>query len=86
MAYLLSSERSTIAVAPFNPFHAVATWLRTTAELRAKRKALQELLEMDEDRLLDLGLTRQDIVDSLHGGPSLSARRAARARAGTLSR
>ncbi|UJQ95858.1 DUF1127 domain-containing protein [Mariluticola halotolerans] len=86
MAYLLASERSTIAAAPFTPFHAVVTWLRTDAELRARRKAMKALLQMDEDRLLDLGLTRQDIVDSLHGGPSLSARRAERARAGTLSR
>jgi len=85
MAYLLSGERSNTAAASTTPFKAVANWLRAGAKTRVQRNATRALLQMDEDRLLDLGLTRQDIVDALHGGPSLSARRAERARANSAS-
>lgn len=53
-----------------------------------KRGSLRALLDMDEVRLTDLGLTRLDVLEAMrHGnraGSQLSARRAARA--GSLAR
>ena len=82
MAYSLSGERPAAAASSFSP---VSGLLRLFAKMRAargKRLALTELLELDEYRLYDLGINRQDVVSALHNsdqtaGQALSARRAA---------
>jgi uncharacterized protein YjiS (DUF1127 family) len=82
MAYSLSGERPVAAAYSFNP---VSGLLRILAKLRAarvQRLALAELLELDEFRLYDLGISRQDVVSAIHNpgqnpGETLNARRAA---------
>jgi uncharacterized protein YjiS (DUF1127 family) len=49
----------------------------------ARRSSLRNLLELDERRLTDLGLTRFDVFEAMrygiHAGDILTARRAERA-------
>lgn len=64
-------------------FDAVAQALRAAAARRARRIALAELLRTGPDRLDDLGVSPQDILDAFDApppaGPRLEARRTARA-------
>ena len=84
MAYLLSSERPAVAAASRNPVLALMRWL---AKLRAARRqdaAFREMLEFDDARLEDLGLTRNDIREAMgrsipQSGLLLQRRRASRA-------
>lgn len=80
MTFLTSVERSTHTATSFSPLSAVTNWLQRAVKQRRKRAALRALLAMDESRLSDLGIERQDIIDTLNGGPSLFARRADHAR------
>lgn len=58
MAYLSSHKQS---AASARPLRIVARWFAAWRAARARRRALVTLLEMDEARLVDLGIERQDI-------------------------
>lgn len=65
MALSLSSERSP-AVATFaNPFAAFVRWIAKVQTARTRRKALLALLDLDHDHLMDLGISRDDVVTAL---------------------
>jgi uncharacterized protein YjiS (DUF1127 family) len=86
MAYLLSGERSPLADASSShPFGAIVRWFAKVHSARARRTALSTLLEMEDHRLDDLGLCRQDIAEALRnpdrGAGELSRRRADRSKA-----
>lgn len=61
-------------------FDAIAQALRAAAQRRARRIALAQLLSMSPERLDDLGINPQDILDAFQApppaGPLLEARRA----------
>jgi uncharacterized protein YjiS (DUF1127 family) len=79
MAYLLSSERPTLAAAQFNPVSRVFAWLNKARATRAQRVALENLLEFDAALLADLGIERADVIaalDNPRAGQALAARRA----------
>ena len=85
MAYLLTGERPD-AVAFSSPFLAgIAGWLGKVRNQRARKVALSDLLEYEDYRLEDLGLSRHDILEAIRhpapASPTLTARRAARATA-----
>jgi uncharacterized protein YjiS (DUF1127 family) len=61
MALSLPGERSLAAATPAHPFAAFVRWIAEAKAARARRVALQALLELDSARLHDLGISRQDI-------------------------
>lgn len=65
MALSLPGERSVAAGSHVNPFRALITWLAQAKAARARRTALLALLELDDVRLRDLGITRADIADAM---------------------
>jgi len=65
MAYLLSGERPASAALSNTPFASVRAWLKRWRAARARRLALASLLEFDDHRLDDLGLSREDIIAAL---------------------
>jgi len=84
MALSLSGERSIAAATPVRPFRAIAAWIARALAARNRRIALERLLDLDASRLLDLGITRADIVDAMarrNGQTSGMILNAARARA-----
>ena len=80
MTLSLPGERSIAAATPASPF-AFITRVRANARAaRARRTALAALLELDSDRLDDLGINRQDVMEALASkssrpGAALSAAR-----------
>ncbi|HEY8577879.1 MAG TPA: hypothetical protein VIL88_16250 [Devosia sp.] len=84
MALSLFGERSLAAASPANPLTAVARWIRKAQAARTRRAALSALLELDADRLGDLGISRQDVVAAMvapaHAGRMLNTARARSAR------
>jgi uncharacterized protein YjiS (DUF1127 family) len=89
MAYSLSGERPAAVAYSLNP---VSGFVRFFAKLRANRHqrvALAELLELDEYRLFDLGINRQDVVQALNSpaeaGEVLTSKRAKAARGSIFS-
>lgn len=84
MAFLLSSERPAVAGSFSHPFAAFGRWWRMLNAKRTRRTRLEALLDMDEYRLDDLGLNRQDILEAVKqsrdGAALLTQRRAERAR------
>jgi uncharacterized protein YjiS (DUF1127 family) len=76
MALVIASGRPEAATLSFSPVTAILNWIAGAAEARGRRAALKALLAMDESRLNDLGLDRQDIIDAMSGSVSLNARRA----------
>ncbi len=66
MAYLLSSERPAVAAVSYNPFAALARWYVKVRAANAQKLVLANLLALDEHRLDDLGIDRQDLFDALH--------------------
>jgi uncharacterized protein YjiS (DUF1127 family) len=84
MAFLLSSERPAVADSSPISFAAFAHWLRMANAKRARRTTLQSLLDMEEFRLDDLGINRQDLIEAItapqHGAALLHERRAESAR------
>lgn len=80
MTFLTSVERSIDTAAPFSALHTVMTWLRNALKWQKNRAAYRTLLELDDARLNDLGSHRRDILEVMHGGASLNAKRAAHAR------
>lgn len=79
MALSLPGERSLAAATPANPFAAFAGWIANARAARARRVALEALLELDHSRLSDLGISRNDIdaamAQPLRAGQLLSAAR-----------
>jgi uncharacterized protein YjiS (DUF1127 family) len=61
MAYALSGERPRGAAWPIRPFIALASWVERTRAAARRRKALAVLLEMDDYRLWDIGIAREDL-------------------------
>jgi len=84
MAFLLSGERPNVAALSANPLARLWRWLGSVTAARAKRTALLSLMELDDHRLEDLGVTRQDLFDAMRHpgavGHRLSTRRAQSAR------
>lgn len=65
MVHLLSSERPSMAAASSNPLSALVNWFAKARAKRARRVALQSLLDYDSARLDDLGINRQDLFEAL---------------------
>jgi uncharacterized protein YjiS (DUF1127 family) len=63
MVHLLSSERPSMAAASSNPFVALVNWFTKGRARRARRVALESLLDLDTARLEDLGINRQDLFE-----------------------
>jgi uncharacterized protein YjiS (DUF1127 family) len=85
MVHLLSSERPSTAAASLSPLRAFANWIAKAQARRARRIALESLLDYDIHRLEDLGINRQDLFEALDSpsqrpGYKLTQRRAESAR------
>ncbi|GLQ52936.1 hypothetical protein [Devosia nitrariae] len=85
MAYLLSSERPAAAAMPLRQTNLLARWFAAFRAARTRKLALASLLEMDESRLRDLGIQRQDVLEAVANsrlslGQVLSTARARNAR------
>jgi uncharacterized protein YjiS (DUF1127 family) len=65
MAYSLSGERPHVAAWPFTAFAFVFSGIARAAKARRRRIALAQLLEMNEHRLWDLGISRDDLSRAL---------------------
>jgi uncharacterized protein YjiS (DUF1127 family) len=65
MAYLLSGERPAVSGSPNNPFVGVRAWIKRIRAAHARRVALNSLLEFEEHRLDDLGISRSEVVEAL---------------------
>lgn len=87
MALSLPSERSVAAASHANPVRALFAWLASANRIRARHNALKGLLELDQTRLRDLGITHMDVTEALYDKPGrspgmvLNAARARNARA-----
>ncbi|SFV36344.1 protein of unknown function [Devosia crocina] len=65
MALSLPGERSLAAATPSTPLHSLfAFWAKVKAN-RARRIALKRLLELEPERLNDLGISRSDIYAAM---------------------
>ena len=86
MALLLSGEQPELAAASrISPLKAFAKWFAKARAGRARRVALESLLDYDQSRLDDLGINRQDLFDALEHpsqrpGARLAQRRATSSR------
>ena len=81
MVHLLSSERPSMAAASSNPLIALVNWFAKARVNRARRLALESLLDYDNARLEDLGINRHDLFEALNSpsqrpGLRLSQKRA----------
>lgn len=85
MAYLLSSERPAAAAVPVNPLRALFRWLGEQRAKQARRSALRSLLDLDNSRLDDLGVSRHDLFEALHDGSQRPGETLARRRARSSS-
>ena len=65
MAILLSSERPAVAAAASNPFVTLMAWFAKGRALRAQHEALSHLLQMEPERLDDLGISRDDVLEAM---------------------
>lgn len=65
MALSLPGERSLAAATPAHPFAAFTRWIVEAKAARNRRMALETLLQLDSDRLKDLGISRADISEAL---------------------
>jgi uncharacterized protein YjiS (DUF1127 family) len=65
MAYSLAGERPNIAAWPSVLIAAVLRRVARAAKARRQRLALAALLEMDDSRLWDLGISRSDLSRAL---------------------
>lgn len=81
MVHLLSSERPSMAAASSNPLSALAKWFAKMRANRARRVALQSLLDYDSARLDDLGINRQDLFEALESPSQRPGLRLAQKRA-----
>ena len=65
MAYSLSGERPIAAAWPISVFAAAWAAVARAVKARRRRVLLRTLLEMDEHRLWDLGISREDLRRAL---------------------
>jgi uncharacterized protein YjiS (DUF1127 family) len=65
MALVLSGERPADAAAS-NPLRIIGTWFAKVQAARAQRRALVNLLALDNHRLADIGINRGDLFDAVH--------------------
>ena len=65
MALSLPGERSLAAATPAHPFAAIMAWIAEVKAARTRRVALEALLQLDHDRLNDLGISRDDVIFAL---------------------
>ena len=86
MALSLPGERSVAAGSHVNPVSAFFTWLAKAGAARTRRNAMENLLQLDQARLRDLGITAQDVAEAMAArdgrtpGMVLNAARARNAR------
>lgn len=79
MAFLLTSKRPTLATASSNILAVLVVWLAKARAAHAQRKAFSDLLEMEPERLDDLGICREDVLaatNRLRYGRALAQKRA----------
>jgi uncharacterized protein YjiS (DUF1127 family) len=87
MALSLPGERSVAAATPTTPLRALFAWIATVNADRTRRTALKSLLELDTDRLRDLGISPADIRQAMNvrsghtAGMVLNSARARQSRA-----
>jgi uncharacterized protein YjiS (DUF1127 family) len=62
MAYSLSGERPIAAAWPFRVLGSLVDWAARAGTAHRRRVALSALLELDEYRLWDLGISRADLT------------------------
>ena len=84
MAYSLSGERPELAATATGFTTYVRNWLAAAKLARTRRTALATLLELEDFRLEDLGISRADVVDALNdptrnAGRQLAFKRSLRA-------
>ncbi|KFL28167.1 hypothetical protein JP75_24915 [Devosia riboflavina] len=65
MALSLPGERSVAAATPTTPLRAFFAFVAKVNADRQRRTVLKSLLELDSDRLRDLGLSHADIHDAM---------------------
>ena len=65
MALSLPGERSVAAAMPTTPLRALFAWFARVNADRTRRTALKRLLELEPERLRDLGLSRADILEAM---------------------
>jgi uncharacterized protein YjiS (DUF1127 family) len=85
MAFSLFGERPVAVAWSFNPVSGLLRVFAKVRAARARRSDLVDLLELDEFRLYDLGINRQDVMEALQNpresaGDALASRRASAAR------
>ena len=73
MALSLPGERSVAAATPANPVYALFAFVADRVSRRRKRKAIASLLELDDTRLRDLGVSRSDIFEAIRAEQGRSA-------------
>ncbi|MET3926464.1 hypothetical protein [Devosia sp. 2618] len=80
MAISLPGERSLAAATPAHPLAAFTRWIAQANAARTRRVALKALLDLDQDRLADLGISRADVALAIQtphrGATTLNAARA----------
>lgn len=85
MALSLSGERSLAAASPAHPLAAIGRWVANAQAARTRRVALSALLDLDQSRLDDMGICRDDIAKAMAAstgaGRVLNAARSRAARA-----
>ena len=85
MAFLVAGERPDSAARSTASLPRLWTWVTRAYAAHRQRVALRALLQFDEHRLNDLGISRQDVIEALSrryaGADPLSTRRARRAKA-----
>jgi hypothetical protein len=69
MAYSLSGERPSVPAFATTPIAGFFNWLAKRRARRAQRLMLSRLLEYDATMLDDLGLNRQDLIESMKAPP-----------------
>lgn len=65
MALSLAGERPTLASVMINPVPALAELAARALKAHKRRHELMALLQMDESRLDDMGISRRDVLVAL---------------------
>lgn len=66
MAFSLLGERPASAALPARSFTSLVRWIAQTAKARRNRIELATLLDFEDHRLWDLGVTRHDVSKALN--------------------
>jgi len=65
MAFSLLGERPASAALPVHPLASLMRWVSRAAKARRNRIELTGLLDFEDNRLWDLGITRHDVAKAL---------------------